>query len=104
MNIISLPDHARDMLILPFTIAVTVPFWIYNRKIKYIPNNILMKILALLLLLCGTALFSSTLFLFQRIGKGNLAPWTEKERLVLAGPYRYRRNPMISGVIFILTG
>ena len=52
----------------------------------------------------GLFLFFYTVFLFRKIGKGTLAPWSEKQKLVVAGPYRYCRNPMISGVLFILIG
>jgi protein-S-isoprenylcysteine O-methyltransferase Ste14 len=33
-----------------------------------------------------------------------LAPWDATEKLVVVGPYRHVRNPMISGIFFILLG
>lgn len=54
--------------------------------------------------IAGLILFFYTLFLFVRIGKGTLAPWTRKHKLIVKGPYRYCRNPMITGVLFILIG
>jgi len=57
-----------------------------------------------LLLISGVSVLGYTIILFEKIGKGTLAPWTEKEKLVIAGPYRYCRNPMITGVLFILSG
>ena len=57
-----------------------------------------------ILLLAGLALFISTLFLFATEGRGTLAPWDPPRRLVVRGPYRFVRNPMISGVILILIG
>jgi protein-S-isoprenylcysteine O-methyltransferase Ste14 len=36
------------------------------------------------------------------MGKGTLAPWNPTQNLVIEGPYKYVRNPMISGVFFIL--
>ena len=50
----------------------------------------------------GLTLFGSSLGRFATEGKGTLAPWDPRRELVLGGPYRYVRNPMISGVIFIL--
>ena len=41
---------------------------------------------------------------FASDGKGTLAPWDPPRRLVIHGPYRYVRNPMISGVVFVLFG
>jgi protein-S-isoprenylcysteine O-methyltransferase Ste14 len=45
-----------------------------------------------------------TITLFGRFGNGTLAPWQPTQKLVVIGPYRYVRNPMISGVFFILIG
>src|SRR5262249_43380680 len=41
---------------------------------------------------------------FMAVGQGTLAPWLPTQHLVVRGPYRYVRNPMISGVIFVVTG
>ena len=40
--------------------------------------------------------------LFARVGRGTLAPWDPTSTLVVEGPYRHVRNPMISGVLFLL--
>ncbi|GAA2811023.1 isoprenylcysteine carboxylmethyltransferase family protein [Saccharopolyspora taberi] len=50
----------------------------------------------------GLTLVIWTIFLFDRDGDGTLAPWDSPRRLVLRGPYRHVRNPMISGVLAIL--
>ena len=42
--------------------------------------------------------------LFIRIGNGTLAPWNPTRKFVIAGPYRYVRNPMIIGVLIVLFG
>jgi protein-S-isoprenylcysteine O-methyltransferase Ste14 len=52
----------------------------------------------------GVLLMYLTITLFARAGKGTLAPWDPTERLVVAGPYRHVRNPMISGVLSVLLG
>jgi protein-S-isoprenylcysteine O-methyltransferase Ste14 len=52
----------------------------------------------------GLLLFLASLRRFATEGKGTLAPWDPPCALVLRGPYRFVRNPMISGVIFILFG
>ncbi|MCZ3365969.1 MULTISPECIES: methyltransferase family protein [Methanobacterium] len=41
---------------------------------------------------------------FFRVGKGTLAPWDPPKKLVVAGAYRYVRNPMISSVLMIVLG
>jgi protein-S-isoprenylcysteine O-methyltransferase Ste14 len=52
----------------------------------------------------GFALFAWCVSLFARVGRGTLAPWDPTQRLVAVGPYRYVRNPMISGVAMMLGG
>ena len=49
-------------------------------------------------------LFGSSLRRFAGEGRGTLAPWDPPRRLVVRGPYRCVRNPMISGVAFVLVG
>jgi protein-S-isoprenylcysteine O-methyltransferase Ste14 len=68
-------------------------------------------VLAWLALLLGAALIGAgivlmyrTIALFARAGQGTLAPWDPTARLVIEGPYRYLRNPMISGVLAVLLG
>ncbi len=52
----------------------------------------------------GLFLSATSVSLFARIGLGTLAPWDPTQRLVVRGPYRYVRNPMISGVFAVLLG
>ena len=40
--------------------------------------------------------------LFLTAGRGTPAPWAPPERLVVRGPYRHVRNPMITGVLLML--
>ena len=43
-----------------------------------------------------------TMLLFVRFGEGTAAPWDPPIRLVVRGPYRHVRNPMIVGVVIML--
>ena len=52
----------------------------------------------------GGVLVVWTIALFARVGRGTLAPWDPTSTLVVEGPYRHMRNPMISGVLFLLLG
>jgi protein-S-isoprenylcysteine O-methyltransferase Ste14 len=52
----------------------------------------------------GLTLIVETITLFARVGRGTLAPWDPTERLVVEGPYRHVRNPMITGVLLVLLG
>jgi protein-S-isoprenylcysteine O-methyltransferase Ste14 len=51
-----------------------------------------------------TGVQTCALPIFMTVGKGTLAPWNPPQRLVVQGVYRHVRNPMISGVMFILLG
>jgi protein-S-isoprenylcysteine O-methyltransferase Ste14 len=57
-----------------------------------------------LLLALGLYLFVTTVRLFASVGHGTLAPWDPPDRLVVRGPYRHLRHPMITGVAFVLAG
>jgi protein-S-isoprenylcysteine O-methyltransferase Ste14 len=55
----------------------------------------------------GLAMLVWTVSLFNRVGKGTLGVGKvmgEPVNLVVRGPYRHVRNPMISGVLAILLG
>jgi len=100
----SLLKHFRDILIFPFTVMVILPYLLYNDQQGQQFNAIIFKIIGVLIGMGGLSLFIYTVFLFRTIGKGTLAPWSPKQKLVIKGPYKYSRNPMITGVFFILLG
>ena len=52
----------------------------------------------------GLVLMYRTITLFARVGEGTLAPWDPPRNFVARGPYRYVRNPMIVGVLAVITG
>jgi protein-S-isoprenylcysteine O-methyltransferase Ste14 len=65
---------------------------------------VLPLLLGLALVGAGLALWLWTVRLFARVGGGTLAPWDPTRRLVVVGPYRHLRNPMISAVLAVLAG
>jgi Putative protein-S-isoprenylcysteine methyltransferase len=87
--------------ILPFTVLVLVPWWI--EKDWVVQSNIYFTGGSVLMIL-GLSVMAVTISSFIRIGKGTLAPWSPTKKLVIAGPYRYVRNPMIMGVMTVLLG
>jgi len=105
----TLVRHLVAIAILPGTVVVLIPIWIVGRYQVGIASPRSVGEMALLLLGCallaiGGALFVSSVRHFAREGQGTLAPWDPPRRFVVDGPYRYVRNPMISGVIFFLAG
>jgi protein-S-isoprenylcysteine O-methyltransferase Ste14 len=51
----------------------------------------------------GLALSVWTTTLFMKFGQGTPAPWDPPRKLIIRGPYRYVRNPMITGVLLMLS-
>lgn len=100
----SIFKHIRDIILLPFTVSVIIPWLIYKESNTLFTPNIYHKPVGAILITIGLALFVWTVYLFRSFGKGTLAPWTPTQKLVIRGPYKYCRNPMITGVFFILIG
>jgi protein-S-isoprenylcysteine O-methyltransferase Ste14 len=94
--------HARAVLLLPAMVTVVIPALIASAGEVRI--NVLPAVLGALLIAAGLTLFIWTVSLFASVGKGTLAPWDPTSKLVVSGPYRYVRNPMITGVGTILAG
>jgi protein-S-isoprenylcysteine O-methyltransferase Ste14 len=68
------------------------------------PTQVALQACGLGLLSVGVVLFVTSLWRFLTEGGGTLAPWDPPRQLVIRGPYRYVRNPMISGVVLVLFG
>ncbi|MDD5575129.1 MAG: isoprenylcysteine carboxylmethyltransferase family protein [Candidatus Omnitrophica bacterium] len=54
--------------------------------------------------LLGYALAVWCVMLFIKEGKGTPLPYAHPKKLVLIGPYRYVRNPMVLGTVIFLLG
>jgi protein-S-isoprenylcysteine O-methyltransferase Ste14 len=106
---LKLVRHLVAIALLPFVVAILIPFWIARTnhitpRLGTSSPQILAQIAGSLLLIIGMFLFASSLRRFAGEGDGTLAPWNPPRKLVVRGPYRYVRNPMISGVVFVLFG
>lgn len=95
--------HLRAIALLPFSAAILVPALILWRTDEA-GVRWWLAIPGVALIGMGLALVVQTVALFVRVGKGTLAPWDPTTRLVVRGPYRRVRNPMITGVLCILVG
>jgi protein-S-isoprenylcysteine O-methyltransferase Ste14 len=101
--------HLLSIALLPFSVTVLIPYWIARQngttfRPAQTPLEFTMRIAAVPVFWIGFALFLTSVVMFFRHGRGTLAPWDPPRKLVVKGPYRYVRNPMISGVIIILSG
>ena len=102
--------HARAIVSLPGVVAGIVPAllaltgdvdigWGLPAAVAWLPVVVGVALAAL-----GLFLIAWTVSLFARVGEGTLAPWDPTARLVVVGPYRHVRNPMISGVLLLVLG
>ncbi len=99
--------HVLAILALPFTVTVLVPAWLATRAPPWPVGPVLVFVsvdAAVIIGGAGLALVILTIRFFAGIGRGTLAPWDPTRRLVVVGPYRHVRNPMISAVATMLTG
>jgi protein-S-isoprenylcysteine O-methyltransferase Ste14 len=101
--------HVISFALLPFTVAVLVPVWIARRNavvaaLGQSVGEIALQLIGIAVFAVGFLLFAASLRRFVTEGEGTLAPWDPPRRLVVHGPYRFVRNPMISGLIFVLFG
>lgn len=95
----------KAIFILPVNVVVVVPALILffsEQKVEIRFN--LLSALGWVSFIVGLVLVAFTILLFKNLGKGSLAPWNPPSKLVLKGPYKYVRNPMISGVAWMLLG
>jgi protein-S-isoprenylcysteine O-methyltransferase Ste14 len=94
-----------SIALLPFVVVVVVPRWLLARGAPEPTAAALLiagRVAGAVLFLAGFALFVWCVVLFARVGRGTLAPWDPTRRLVLRGPYRHVRNPMITAVATML--
>ena len=102
--------EARAILLLPCTVTIVVPalilWWTGDANGWGLEGALaaLPVLLGIALLAVGLVLVVWTIRLFSQVGEGTLAPWDPTAKLVVGGPYRHVRNPMISGVAFVLAG
>lgn len=99
--------HLFAIALLPFTVVVLAPYWIYRAYAiaLTLPVSVGGRAAAILgacALVAGLTLFVASLRRFANEGEGTLAPWDPPVKFVATGPYRYVRNPMISGVLLML--
>lgn len=103
--------QALSILLLPFMAVVIIPYGLMTslgtHHYRLLDGAVLIwlsRSLGILLFFAGFLLFSWCVSLFAKVGRGTLAPWDPTHNLVAIGPYRYVRNPMISGVALMLIG
>ena len=91
--------------LLIFVIGIPAMMWLVSgRPFPYVPDSIIICVIAVLLAICGLALSIYSVVYMRVVGKGNpfdayhheVAPRTQ--HLMTEGPYRLCRNPMLVGI------
>jgi protein-S-isoprenylcysteine O-methyltransferase Ste14 len=106
-SLIVLLRHVVAITVLPFMVTVIIPMWITARyETSVMPGAavMLLRVMGIITIGIGLFLFAHSVGRFATEGEGTLAPWDPPRKLVVRGPYRFVRNPMISGVLLILFG
>jgi protein-S-isoprenylcysteine O-methyltransferase Ste14 len=98
----------KPVIILPGTVLIFMPsvILIATNNTRFSPELIdlsqLLFWLGFIFAVMGIFLAVWTVSLFTKFGQGTPAPWDPPQKLVIRGPYRFVRNPMITGVLFML--
>lgn len=103
--------HLLSIVLLPFLVVVGVPYWLLTAfaasDTRWNDGSLVVALsrsAGAIFIITGLGLFTWCVSLFAKVGQGTLAPWDPTHNLVAVGPYRFVRNPMISGVAFLLMG
>jgi len=88
------------LLLLPINVLIIIPAILFDLEIT--DFNYWTIWLSIAIGLPGLVLAISCVRLFATLGGGTPAPWDPIGNLIIIGPYRYVRNPMLSGVIIML--
>jgi protein-S-isoprenylcysteine O-methyltransferase Ste14 len=92
-------------LILPGSVTLLVPYFILSARGGIaVPRWGPVQYLAGLVIAAGAAVLVRCIVDFARLGRGTLAPVDPPKTLVVRGLYRYVRNPMYVGVLWVLLG
>lgn len=91
------------IVLFPGTVTAYIPYRILAPvEVPSLDEWSLRQYAAALVLIAGVAILLTSIWSFARVGKGTLAPFDETEKLVVAGLYRYVRNPMYLAVMMML--
>jgi protein-S-isoprenylcysteine O-methyltransferase Ste14 len=98
----------KTIIVLPGTVLVFIPgaILLATRDSKFAPElaspTEIWFWLASLAAIIGLVLSAWAGRLFMTFGQGTPAPWDPPKRMVIQGPYRHVRNPMITGALLML--
>ena len=101
-------EYLKVVLILPGNVLITIPllicFFTRNFYSYHLinPHSFLFYITMFFLALGLLLTIWSVRTFYTKGGYGTPGPWRPVSNLIISGPYRYVRNPMLLGVFFLL--
>jgi len=109
---VGISKHLRAIALLPGMVLGVIPatlLWFGGLDSFHLwqsspASRLVLVVVGVICISLGLSLMVATIRLFATVGQGTLAPWQPTKRLVVRGVYRHVRNPMISGVMFVLLG
>ena len=92
-------------ILVPGTVTIYIPYRIITGQYDSfsVDWNVL-QFLSILVFVIGASIYFWCLWDFARTGRGTPAIYDAPKRLVVKGLYRYVRNPMYFGVLFVILG
>ena len=91
------------ILLLPFNVTIIIPtLLLWYTDYQWCIPSISQIVLGVILFCGGLGLFIKTTLLFHKVGQGTLSPLAPPKRLIIKGPYKRVRNPMLLGILCIL--
>lgn len=89
-------------VLVPGTVTGVIPLLLVHGRVRFGPLGL--AGLGIALIVVGAACYLRCAFDFVLTGRGTPAPIDPPRTLVAKGPYRFVRNPMYVGVLFVLLG
>ncbi|QRN82911.1 isoprenylcysteine carboxylmethyltransferase family protein [Chloroflexota bacterium] len=101
-----LSAHLKSF-ILPFLMLIALPASINYTEYRWgghalVTNSLASAIAGAVIGLAGLTLLLVSIRLIIVYANTTVMPWIPSEKLVIRGPYRYVRNPMILGVVLVM--
>lgn len=93
------------LVLLPGTVLVYLPWLMLTRSRELLAVQLgSLRVIGALPLVLGVSILLRCAWAFATIGRGTPAPIDPPRVLVVAGLYRYVRNPMYVGIVMALVG
>jgi len=101
-----LSEHLKSF-ILPFLMLIALPAGINYAEFRWgsrpwLTPSVAGWVAGALIGLAGLVLLVVSIRLIIVYANTTVMPWIPSEKLVIRGPYRYVRNPMILGVVLVM--